>query len=79
MGEEGILGFDDPLLAGEAQMISGKHRLGFMVEGPQQLALPAVPHAGSDGANVGDGEEQKQFQPLGRLHQGSQRTSCRVP
>jgi hypothetical protein len=31
---------------------AGEHGLGFEIEGAQQLALPAVPDPGADGADV---------------------------
>ncbi len=39
-----------------------------VIELAQQRRLPAVPHLGPDRADVGDGQDQQQLQPLGRLH-----------
>ena len=47
---------------------AGNQRLGLVVERAQQLALPAVPDAGTDRADVGDGQHQQQLQPLRALH-----------
>ena len=47
---------------------AGQDRLGLEIERPQKLALPAVPDAGADRADVADGEHQEQLQPLHRLH-----------
>ena len=47
---------------------AGEHRLGLIVKGADELRLPAVPHAGTNRANVGGGQDGKQLQPLGRLH-----------
>jgi hypothetical protein len=44
------------------------HRFGFVIKLAQQLALPAVPHAGPHGADIGDGQHQQQAQHLRRLH-----------
>ena len=39
-----------------------------VIELAQQRRLPAVPDLGADGADVGDGQDQQQLQPLRRLH-----------
>src|SRR5882724_962744 len=39
-----------------------------VVELAQQRRLPAVPGPGPDRADVGDGEDEEQLQPLGRLY-----------
>ncbi len=39
----------------------------------EQLALPIVPYAGADGANVGDGQREQQPQAIQRLHDGAER------
>src|SRR4051794_2839121 len=40
-----------------------------MVERAKQLPLPAVPYTWPDSANVGNREQQEEFQALRRLHQ----------
>ena len=67
-GAEGLLRRGDALARGELGVPAGHHRLGLVVERAQQLALPAVPDAGADGADVGDGEHQQQLQALRALH-----------
>ena len=47
---------------------AGEHRLGLIVKSADELRLPAVPHAGADGADIGGGQDREQLQPLGRLH-----------
>ncbi len=39
-----------------------------MIELAQQLALPAIPGARTDGADIGHGQHDKQAQHFGRLH-----------
>ena len=56
------------LAALHLRVAAGDQRLGLVVQRAQQLALPAVPHAGAHGANVGDGQQQQQLQPLRALH-----------
>ena len=58
----------DPRLAPALLVAEAQHFLGRVVEFGEKLALPAVPHAGPDGANVDDGEDEQQAQPLGALH-----------
>ena len=41
-----------------------QRRFGEAIEIAQQLALPVVPDAGADGADVGDGQHQQQAQAL---------------
>ena len=67
-GAEGGLGGGDALARGELRVPARHHRLGLVVEPAQQLALPAVPDAGPDGADVGDRQHQQQLQPLRALH-----------
>ena len=57
-----------PLAAVGLNAGAGKQRLGLMIERAQQLALPAVPDARADGADVGDGQHQQQLQALGRAN-----------
>ena len=63
LGELG-LGGGDAAVAADLAVAAGQHRLGLVVERAQQLALPAVPDAGADRLDVGDGEDQEQLQPL---------------
>ena len=44
-----------------------KRRVGLVIERAQELALPAVPDARPDRADVGGGHDQQQAQALGRL------------
>ena len=53
-------------------MAARQHRLGFRIERAEQLALPAVPHAGSHGADVGNRQDDQQLQPLEALHDGAE-------
>ena len=66
------LGGGDALVAADLAVAAGDHRLGLVVEGAQELALPAVPHAGADRLDVGDGEDGQHLQPLQRLHDGGE-------
>ena len=61
----------DALLARDSRMAAGQNRFGFGIKRSQQLALPAVPHARSHGANIGDGENEQQLQALHALHDGA--------
>ena len=58
----------DPLAVRYGGMAAGDHRLRLVVERAQQLALPAVPHARPHGADVHDGEDEKQLQTFRTLH-----------
>ena len=60
-------------LAVDRRMAAAEHDFGFPIEGAQELALPAVPHARADRANVGDGQRQQHPEPLLRLHDRRQR------
>ncbi len=44
-----------------------KRRVGLVIQGAQELTLPAVPDAWPDRADVGGGHDQEQAQALGRL------------
>ena len=48
-------------------MAAPQHDLGLPIESAQELAFPAVPHAGADGADVGNGEGDQHFEPFLRL------------
>ena len=54
-------------------MAAAEHDLGLPVERAQELTLPAVPYAGPDRANVGDGEREQHLQALLGLHDRGQR------
>ena len=58
----------DPVARADLRVAAGNDRLGLVVERAQELALPAVPDAGPDSADVGNGEHQQQLQTLGALH-----------
>ena len=58
----------DAILARNRWYGRRRHGLGLVIERAQKLALPAVPHARSDGADVGDGEDQEKLQALRALH-----------
>ncbi len=64
-----LLSLGDAALAVDRGMAAGEHDFGFPVKRAQQLAFPAVPHAGTDRPNVADGQDQQHFQPLDGLHQ----------
>ena len=68
-----LLGRLDPRLAVDRRMAAAEHDLGLPVERAQELALPAVPDARPDGADVGDGQDQQQLELLLRLHDRRQR------
>ena len=63
-----VLRVSHPLLAVDGGMAARQHKLGLPIERAQQLALPAVPDAGANGANIAHGEHQQQAQALQRLH-----------
>ena len=65
---QSLLGVGDALAALHLRMAARHERLGLVIERAQELALPAVPDAGSDGADVGDRQQQQQLQPLRALH-----------
>ena len=58
----------EPLRVRGGAEAAGQDRLGLVIERAQQLALPAVPDARPDRADVADGEDEEQLQPLRRLH-----------
>ena len=68
LGAEFGLRHGDALGAIDLGKAAGEHRLGLVIERAQQLRLPAVPHAGADGADIGGGENGQKLQPLQRLH-----------
>ena len=49
-------------------MAPGEHRFRFRIKCAQQLAFPAIPDAGPDGADVNDRQDQQQLQPFRALH-----------
>ena len=65
------LGLDrlDALGAAARQRAARQNLLGGVIELAQQRRLPAVPHVGTDGADVADREDQQQAKPFRRLHQ----------
>ena len=67
-----LAGGGGPLGARHFGEAAGQKQLGLVVERAQQLALPAVPDAGPDAADVADGEHQQHLQPLDRLHRGGE-------
>jgi hypothetical protein len=71
-GEELVLGSGDPVLARHGGMATGQQRIGLGKERAQQLPFPAVPHAGADGADVADGEDEQQLQAFRALHDGGE-------
>ena len=49
--------------------VTARHQcLGFVVKFAQQLAFPAIPHAGADGTDIGHRQHQQKTQHLRRLH-----------
>ena len=66
-GERAALGLD-PFGAAALLVAEPQHFLGRLVEGGEQLPLPAVPDAGADRADVDDRQHQQQAQPLGALY-----------
>ena len=67
-GAQFLLRVGDALVARDRRMAAGEIDFGLVVERAQKRALPAVPHARPDGANVADGQHEKQLQPFQRLH-----------
>ncbi len=63
----------DALGARNLGVATGNERFGFVVERAQKLAFPAVPDARPDGHDVCAGQQQKKLQPLGALHDVSER------
>ena len=58
-----------PVAARVSPTSAARHQLDrAVIELAQQRRLPAVPHLGAHGADIGDGEDEQQLQPLGRLH-----------
>src|ERR1700733_10325342 len=51
---------------------AGQHRLGLVIERAYQLRLPAVPHAWTDAANVGRGQDRQKLHLLDRLNDGGE-------
>ena len=60
-------------LAVDRRMAAAEHDFGFPVKAPQKLALPPVPNARADRANVGDGQRNEHLEPLLRLDARRQR------
>ncbi len=58
----------DPVLAALLLVAEAQHLLASVEQSAQQLALPAVPGARPDRADVDDGEHEQQPQPLEALH-----------
>ena len=58
----------DALARRKLRVPAGNQRLGLVVERAQQLALPAVPDARSNGADVGNGQHQQQLEAFRALH-----------
>ena len=67
-GAELVLRPPHPVHARELGMAAGQHHLGLVIEGAQELALPAGPDPGTDRLDVGDREHEQQLQPLHGLH-----------
>src|SRR3546814_16986714 len=57
----------DPRLAPLLLVAEAQHLFGGVEQFGQQLPFPAVPHAGTDRADIDDGENEQQPQPLGAL------------
>ena len=55
----------DALARAALAVAAGEQRLGLVIERAQQLALPAVPDAGPDRADVGDGQDSSSFSRSG--------------
>ena len=53
-------------------MTARQYRLGFRVECAQQLALPTVPNAWSNGSDIRYREDDEELQPLHALHHGAE-------
>ena len=74
-----LAGLRDTLLAVDRRMAAGEHNLGLPIERAQKFALPIVPDARSDGADVADGKNKKHFEAFERLHAvGEGRDGCVV-
>ena len=53
-------------------MTARQYRFGFRVECAQQLALPTVPNAWSNGSDICYREDDQELQPLHALHHGAE-------
>ena len=67
-----LLPAGDAFAAGQGRVPAAEQRFGLEVEGAEQLALPAGPHAGPDRADIGDGQHEQELQPFAALHQGGE-------
>ena len=71
LGERGALVRGAALAAGLGKT-AGQRQFGLGIEGAQELALPAVPDARADPANVAHGQDEQQLEPLDRLDAGDE-------
>lgn len=53
---------------GQFRKATGQDQFGFVEERAQKLALPAIPHAGTNRLDIADGQDQEELQPLHGLH-----------
>ena len=58
----------DPRLPRRLRMTARQKRLRIIIEGPQELAFPAVPRDRSNGTDIRDRKQQKKLQPFRTLH-----------
>ena len=63
-----LLGTFDPLLSTRLALTAGQHQFRLVVKCAQQLPFPAIPNPGSDRLDIGNREDQQQFQALDRLN-----------
>ncbi len=58
----------DDLCSAMLLMSEPQPLFGALEQGTEKAALPFVPHLGSDGANIDDGQDQQEPESLRALH-----------
>ena len=70
------LGGGNAIARSKLRVAAGHHRLSLVIERAQQLALPAIPHGRSNGADVRYRKNQQQFEALRALHDVGEIADC---